>query len=687
MRFILIFICYFIFWSDHVIGQDESQSNNIISNIIEDFLESTDAENFDYNTIFENLNHYYENPLNINQASENDLRELYLLNEIQITDFIKHRTQFGSYLSIYELQSLPSWDMGVIKNVTPFLKCDVAPADFNLDFKDALKNGTSTLFIKGKRVLEDRNGFLPSASGSTPYIGDPNHLYVRYRYEFGQLFKAGITLEKDPGEPFLNDHNKYGFDFYSIFAYAKEINKTLSIVSLGDFAVSMGQGLILHNDFGAGKSSYVMNVKKAGRMIRPYSSVNEVNFFRGGGAVINLARSIQAAAFVSYKPIDATVERDTIENTDFDAFGSIRFDGFHRTETEAANKNSIHQTNVGGKIEYKIRDFKIALNGLYTGFDARLTRDDALYRKYLFNGKTLINSSIDYTWRYNNLTFFDEGAFSNNGGQAHIHGVLMGLDRRLDVSAVYRNYDPDYQVLNANAFGESTQPINEKGFYLGMEMRPFKNITLSAYADVWSHPWVAYRRDGLTDGNEILIKLAYTQKRKMDFYVQYRIEKKQLNSSNERIIDYPEHLTLQRLRLHFNYKLTKEWEIRDRAEFSFFEKSSYSRGMLFYQDVVYKPIAKPFSFTARYAIFDINSFDARIYAYENDILYEFFIPFYQNRGSRFYINTRLRLGRNYTWEFRIGRTYFENVNTLGSGNELINGNTRTEIKTQLKIRF
>jgi hypothetical protein len=88
----------------------------------------------------------------------------------------------------------------------------------------------------------------------------------------------------------------------------------------------------------------------------------------------------------------------------------------------------------------------------------------------------------------------------------------------------------------------------KKDFTLGMEMRPFKNITLSAYADVWSHPWVTYRRDGLTDGNEILIKLAYTQKRKMDFYVQYRIEKKQLNSSNERIIDYPEHLTLQRLR-------------------------------------------------------------------------------------------------------------------------------------------
>ncbi|MFZ1561112.1 MAG: helix-hairpin-helix domain-containing protein, partial [Saprospiraceae bacterium] len=79
--------------------------------------------------------------------------------------------------------------------------------------------------------------------------------------------------------------------------------------------------------------------------------------------------------------------------------------------------------------------------------------------------------------------------------------------------------------------------------------------------------------------------------------------------------------------------------------------------------------------------------DARIYAYENDILYEFYIPFFQNRGSRFYINTRYRIGRNYTWELRIGRTYLQNVDVIASGNELIDGNVRTEIKTQLKIRF
>lgn len=667
-------------------AQEESQTNNLIANTIEDFLESTDAENFDYNTIFDNLNYYFEHPLNINQAQENDLKELFLLNEIQIADFISYRNKFGSFLSIFELQAIPSWDLGTIKNVTPFLTCELAASDFNLDFRDALKNGTSTLFVKGKRVLEDRKGFQPGADGTKPYVGDPNHLYVRYRYEFGQLFKAGFTMEKDPGEQ-LFGASKYGFDFYSFFVWAKNINKRIDIVSLGDFAVSMGQGLILHNDFGTGKSSFVMNVKKSGRMLRPYSSVNEVNFFRGAGTVVNLAKALQMSAFVSYKPVDAAVSTDTLENSDFDTFGSIRFDGFHRTQTELANKNSLHQVNAGSRIEFKKRDFKLAGNFLYTGFDATQVRDDQLYRKYLFSGKSLINASADYTWRVRNLTFFGESALSDNGGTANLHGVLMGLDRRMDVSVLYRNYTPDYQVLNANAFAEASQPINEKGFYIGAEIRPFKNITLSSYVDVWSNPWVGYRRDGVTDGREFLVKLQYTQKRKMDFYIQYRFEKKQLNSSNDAIIDYPEFQTLQRLRLHLNYKINKEWEIRDRAEFSFFEKATSSRGLMVYQDVIWKPVARPFSFTARYALFDINSFDARIYAYENDILYEFYVPFFQNRGSRFYINTRYRLGRNLTLEFRVGRTYLENADVIGSGNDAISGNTRTEIKTQLKVRF
>ena len=125
---------------------------------------------------------------------------------------MNHRNQFGNFLSIYEIQSIPSWDMGTIKNVSPFLRCEVAASDFNLDFRDALRNGTSTLFLKGKRILEQRKGFITDTNGNQPYLGDPNHLYVRYRYEFGQLFKAGFTMEKDQCEQMCAGASRYGVD-------------------------------------------------------------------------------------------------------------------------------------------------------------------------------------------------------------------------------------------------------------------------------------------------------------------------------------------------------------------------------------------------------------------------------------------------------------------------------------------
>ncbi|MEZ4911901.1 MAG: helix-hairpin-helix domain-containing protein, partial [Saprospiraceae bacterium] len=441
------------------------------------------------------------------------------------------------------------------------------------------------------------------------------------------------------------------------------------------------------NDFGVGKSSYVMNVKRAGRSLRPYSSVNEVNFYRGVGMTLTPVKDVEATIFGSYKPVDATLRTDTLENTDFDYFGTVRQDGYHRTESEISNKNSLYQSNAGLKVKYKSRKFEVGLNTLYTHFSVPLIKDNQLYKKYLFAGQNLINASIDYGFRWRNINLFGEAAISDNGGKAMTNGALISLDKRLDMSVVMRNFAPDFHSLNGNAFSESSLPINEEGIYMGFELRPARKFTLSAYVDFWSHPWLGYRRDGLADGKEFLIKLQYVEKRKLEFYIQYRYEKKYLNSSGIEKIDFPQAQVLQRLRGHLSYKLTKEWEIRDRIEMSDFFKGNGSRGYLMYQDIIFKPIAKPFSFNARFSIFDIQSFDARIYTYENDILYEFYIPFYQNKGTRFYVNTRYRLARNYTFELRYGRVYYENVNSIGSGNELINGNIRSEIKAQIKLKF
>jgi hypothetical protein len=460
------------------------------------------------------------------------------------------------------------------------------------------------------------------------------------------------------------------------------------VLSLGDFAVSMGQGLILHNDFGTGKSSWVMNVKRAGKTIRPYSSVNEVNFFRGIGTILNLGKNHKASLFLSYKPISGSLQTNTTENTDFDSFGSIRLSGLHRTDSEIIQKNTVNQTHSGGKLEYARKDFKLSFNSLYTRLSLPLVRDQALHRKFMFNGRQLVNISTDYSFRKHNFTFFGESAMSNLRAWAHLHGVLIALDKKMDISILYRDYSPEYQVLNANAFSDATLPVNEKGIYLATEVRPLKNITLSSYADLWSHPWVSYRRNGPAEGKDFLIKIQYHLRRKIDAYMQYRYVKRQRNTTQENFITYPSDIILQRMRIQCNYKLSKDWEFRNRVEFSkFTHEGQQFYGFLTYQDIIFKPMTGKFSFSGRYAVFDIEHFDARIYAYENDILYEFYIPFFQNRGSRFYINTRWRFFKNYSWEFRIARSFFQNVNQISSGHNLINGRMLTEFKTQIHIKF
>jgi len=148
-------------------------------------------------------------------------------------------------------------------------------------------------------------------------------------------------MEKDPGEQFFSGSNTTGFDYYTGFIHLKDLLPRVKNLNIGDYSVSMGQGLIVHNSFGGGKSSFVTNIKKGGRAIRPYSSVTEANFFRGLAATVDVSDHIEVTAFGSNRDFDATIFADTTIDVGFQRISSIVVDGFHRTENEI-NKKGAH---------------------------------------------------------------------------------------------------------------------------------------------------------------------------------------------------------------------------------------------------------------------------------------------------------------------------------------------------------
>ena len=90
---------------------------------------------------------------------------------------------------------------------------------------------------------------------------------------------------------------KAGFDFYSAHLFARDLNKTVKAIALGDYSVSLGQGLMVYTGFGIGKSSSPLVLKRTGRALSAYTSANEVNFFRGAATTLSFGKHLEITAF------------------------------------------------------------------------------------------------------------------------------------------------------------------------------------------------------------------------------------------------------------------------------------------------------------------------------------------------------------------------------------------------------
>jgi len=270
---------------------------------------------------------------------------------------------------------------------------------------------------------------------------------------------------------------------------------------------------------------------------------------------------------------------------------------------------------------------------------------------------------LDFDILIDKINLFGEISNSQNGGVAYISGLNFSPDPHLSMSILYRNYSKEYQNFFSNAFGENTSNENEKGLYLGINALLNQKITFTAYFDIFSFPWLKYRNDAPSRGQEYLIQINYRTNDKVNMYFRYRKKNKQLNFENE--YDYlssPFAINKQSFRYHLNYVVFPSLILKNRFEFSKYlsEANISSQGFIIYQDINYRPDIFPFDISVRYAMFDTDNYDTRIYAYENDVLYAFSIPSYYYKGSRFYFVMKYKISKIICLWFRFAQSFYNN---------------------------
>ena len=107
-----------------------------------------------------------------------------------------------------------------------------------------------------------------------------------------------------------------------------------------------------------------------------------------------------------------------------------------------------------------------------------------------------------------------------------------------------------------------------------------------------------------------------------------------------------------------------------------------------YQDITFNKLGKPLSATMRYALFETDSYDARLYAFETDVPGSYSIPSYYYRGSRFYLMLDYNITRKIEVWLRYSQTLYDNQNVISAGSLTeINGNTKSEMRAEIKFKF
>lgn len=667
------------------------------SSDIEKLLESNDILHSEegYEEMTRTLLHLQRYPLNINTAGFDSLKMLFFLSDSQIDRILSFRKKYGIFLSRHELLLVGGIGKKDLENISPFICLGEVTGRKRLQ---AIRKYTSQeILAKARSTLPRQEGYKsysPSAFKSeaqylkkqaSRFQGIPLGTLLKYKIKTGDHWQAGLTLENDPGEAYFTRYQKMGFDFFSAHLCATTTHFFRKII-LGDYRTQWGQGLVAWGGFSSGKSSLALGNEKSGKGFSPHTSTDENNFLRGVALSLQPLPSLQTDLFFSSKKTDgnrinpASIDEENILTA------TLYESGNHRNSTENEKKHQLKEWTTGLSFHWNASAFRIGINTVYYNFQPPIKKGEKIYQQFNDEGKKRLLTSIDYKTSFRNIYLFGETATCEQHSWATVNGLRFSLYANAAMSVIYRRYDKNYVSRYAHGFGEYSNTSNEEGLYIGLDISPVKNLKINTYYDwfrYFSPRYNAYVPDA---GQEFLFEANYTFS---DFEHLFRFK----NERKPENFNHTDHTyTVLRVKNEIRYQLSyrplKKLELRTRIDFTFYRKLHLrEKGYLIHQDLIYTSGKEKFNFQFRLAYFDTDSYNTRIYSYENNVLYGYSFPAYFERGFRTYLNLNWKLHRILTFYLKTGFTYYPDADHIGSSVTRVEGNKLFDLTAQLRIHL
>ena len=630
--------------------------------------EDMDEEAWD--EAFEYLQQLSEQPLDLNRATREDLEQLSFLSEQQVMDIVAYQDRYGPMRSMGELRMIGSLDYQQLALLPYFVFVgEVEEKPHFPSLNTVAKYGKHTLTATGRVPFYERKG------DQKGYWGYKYRHSLRYEFTYGDYVRAGLLGAQDAGEPFFANRNAWGYDAYTYYIQVKKLGVIDNLV-LGKYRLSAGMGLVLNTSFTLGKQFVLQNLGRQTNTLRPHASRSEADYFQGLAATIRLTRPLTLTAFVSHRPIDATLNDDGTAAT-------LVTSGYHRTETELAKKNNTHLTAGGCAILWQQMGFRLGANAAFTSLDRSLEPNrQTLYRRYYAHGDHFLNASVNYAYTHYRFSLNGETATNQDGRLATINSLSYQPRSSLGIVALQRFYSYRYTTLYGHAFSDGGHTQNESGIYLGINWSPLTSLRLMAYADYAYSPWARYQVSQSSSSWDFLTQADW-HRGNWNLQGRYRLRLRQKDNETKTAL-MPDRT--QRLRLSASYASpTAGWGAKTQADFTHSDYKKTSGGWMLSEHLSYQHQRWQAALMAGY--FHTDDYDSRIYVYERQLQHDFSFPMYYGRGIRLSLYARADVLKNLRLSCRLGHTNYFDRSTISSGLQQIQASHQTDLDAQVRWCF
>ncbi len=650
------------------------KAQNPVESYFDNNLEelSTDEEEKNWDNELDNLSDDLKEPININTATKEILGKYPFLTDLQIENILAYIYIHGQMQTIYELQLVSGMDKQTIDLLLPYVYALPIPKKESFpSLKTIFKYGKQEILTRLDIPLYTRKGY------ESDYLGPSVYHSIKYDFHYKGYLQFGITGEKDEGEPFMALCNNKGYDYYSFYLLIHSYGIVKTLI-LGNYQLSFGQGLVMNTNFGVGKSASISTLDGRGVNIRKHGSTDEYNYFRGIATTINFCKPLTTSVFYSNRTMDGKIVNDEIT--------SIDKAGLHRSIAEVEKRNTFSMQLMGSNISYDNGGMHIGMTGIYYFFNHPYEPDLKEYSKYNIHGNYFYNGGIDYKWRLKHLTFLGEAAVGKKGF-AVLNQLRYNILTGYQLLLIHRYYAHNYWNMFGRSFSEGSTPQNENGWYFAADMNPLRHWKCFVSMDFFSFPWLKYRISKPSKGVDGRCQITYTPKYGLSMSAIYRYKCKERDKSGTGgSITLPTYHHSVRYKLDISYK---NLNLRTTMDYNYFHSKGEEggQGFQFSQSCTYVFHLLPLSISAQATYFHTDDYDSRVYCYEKGLLNTFYTPSFYGKGFRYSTVIRYDLSKVFMFLVKFGETIYEDRNSIGSGKDLIQGNKKSDLQLQLRLKF